>query len=96
MSTEKEKSLFLELARLAMDIGCGEYQVAVEYHGNVNGVQTRIVKAGVPGWVYYTDMCYLSAPGSVWTEEDAIDDLCKMIAEVKKYHPNYDADGVEL
>ena len=96
MATEKEKALVKEITDLAMDIGAGDYNVCVDYHGHVHGVDARISLKGSSDWVYYSDTVYLSGRTDIWTEKTSIPQLKKMLAQVKKHHKSFDADGVKL
>ena len=96
MATEKERKLIREITDLAIDIGAGDYNVAVEYHGHIHGVDVRISKKGASDWVYYADTVYLSGRTDIWTANEAVFALNGMLAEVKQYHPAFDADGVKL
>ena len=96
MATVKEKALVAEITELAMEIGAGDYNVAVEYHGHIHGVDVRISKKGESGWVYYADTVYLSGRTDIWPADEAIFALNGMLAAVKQYHPQFDADGVKL
>lgn len=96
MTTQKERELIAEITSLALDIGSGEYAVCVEYHGFVHAADIRIAKKGASDWVYYSDAIYLSGRTEIWGHQSAIEALEEALIEVKKYHPQYDADGVKL
>lgn len=96
MATEKEKALVQEIVSLAMEMGDGDYNVCVDYHGYVHGASVRIAKKNSSEWVYYSDVVYLSGRIKVWTADMAIAELENILHTVKTYHPAFDADGVKL
>jgi hypothetical protein len=96
MATVKEKALVAEITDLAMEMGDGDYNVCVDYHGHIHAVDVRIALRGSSDWVYYAETCYLSGRRDVFTEKKSIPELKKMLAQVKKHHKSFDADGVKL
>lgn len=96
MATVKEKALVSEITQLAMDNGAGEYNVCVDYHGHIHGVDVRIAEKGSSDWVYYSGTVYLSGRTPIWTEKDSLPKLKAMLAKVKQFHKSFDADGVKL
>jgi hypothetical protein len=96
MATEKEKALVGEITNLAMEMGAGDYNTCVDYHGHVHGVDVRIALKGSSDWVYYSDTVYLSGRTATWTEKTSVPQLKAMLKQVKKHHPQYDADGVRV
>lgn len=96
MATEKERKLIAEITSLALDMGTGEYTVCVDYHGFVHAVDIRIAKKNSNDWVYYSETAYLSGCTHVWTEKTSLPLLNEMLAQVKAFHPAFDADGVKL
>lgn len=96
MATEKERKLIQEITELALDIGAGDYDVCVDYSGHVHGISVRISLRGSLDYVYYGDQIYLSGRKDIWTADRAIAELEEALTEIKKYHPQYDADGVKL
>lgn len=96
MATEKEKALVQEIINLAMDMGDGDYNTCVDYHGHVHAIDVRIALKGSGDWIYYADTCYLSGRRGVFTEKQSIPQLKAMLKQVKKHHPQYDADGVRV
>jgi hypothetical protein len=96
MATVKEKALIAEITRLALEMGAGEYTACVDYHGYVHGIDVRIAKKNASDWVYYSETCYLSGRIDVWNEKTSLPLLNEMLAQVKAFHPQFDADGVKL
>lgn len=96
MATEKERKLIREITDLALDIGAGDYDVSIDYSGHVHSFCVRVALRGSSDWVYYSDSAYLSGRKDIWTEKASLPLLNEMLAQVKAFHPQYDADGVEL
>lgn len=95
MATVKEKALVRELVDLAMEIndaGVVSCSVDVKHHG----VEMRI--SPIPfnnEWLYYSyDPAYFKT--DIFTEERFTNCINNYMAEAKKHHPQYDADGVKL
>ena len=96
MTTEKERELIAEITSLALDIGADEYNVGVHYSGHIHALHVRVAKKSATDWVYYGDAIYLSGREDIWGPKQSIKSLEEALIEVKKYHPQYDADGVKL
>lgn len=96
MATEKERELMREIMDLALDIGAGEYDVSFDFSGHINGLSLRIAKKGSNDWVFYGEAIYLSGRNEFWDEKQSVELLTKYLSEVKKYHKDYDADGIRL
>lgn len=96
MATEKEKALVKEITNLAMEIGAGDFSVDVDYSGHVHALYINISKEGDYGYIHYGEAIYLSGRKDIWGHEQAIAALEEALAEIKKYHPAFDADGVKL
>lgn len=96
MTTQKERELIAEIASLALDIGAGKYSVDVQYSGHIHAMHVNISKQGDKGYIYYGDALYLSGRKDIWGPKQAIEGLEEALAEIKKYHPAFDADGVKL
>lgn len=96
MATEKERELMREIMDLALDIGDGEYNVAIDYSGHIHGFAVRIAKKGSNDWTFYGDTIYLSGRTDIWGEQQSVKLLTKYLDEVKKYHKDYDTDGIRL
>lgn len=96
MTTQKERELIAEITSLALDIGAGEYNVDVDYSGHIHALHVRIGKKSASDWVYYGHSIYLSGRTEIWGHQSAIEALEEALTEIKKYHPQYDADGVKL
>lgn len=96
MTTQKERELIAEIMSLALDIGAGDFSVDVDYSGHVHALYINISKKGDSGYIYYGEAIYLSGRKEIWGHEQAIAALEEALAEIKKYHPAFDADGVKL
>ena len=96
MATVKERKLIREITDLALDIGAGDYDVCVDYAGHVHGLSVRIALRGSSDYVYYGDQIYLSGRREVFSSARAIASLEEALTEIKKHHPQFDADGVKL
>jgi len=96
MATVKERELIREITDLALDIGAGDYDVCVDYSGHIHAISVRIALRGSSDCVYYGDQIYLSGRKEIWSADRAIAELEDALTEVKKYHPQFDADGVKL
>lgn len=96
MATEKEKEKVRELVELAMEINDGRtVNCAVDV--TVHGVEMRISQIPFFGseWLFYShEAAYFSH--EIFTEERFISRMDSYIAEAKKHHPQFDADGVKL
>lgn len=97
MATDKEKALVSEIVGLATDINVvDEIDVSVDIRNA--GVHVRMSPKTfdeTTEWVYYPDrVAYFS--NDVFTEENFEYVAGTYIAELKKHHPQYDADGVKL
>ena len=97
MATEKEKALLTEIIGLAHDVNeAGEVDVAVDLRQS--GVHVRMSPKTfdeTTDWVYYPERtAYFS--GETFTEANFEYVAGEYIAELKKHHPQYDADGVRV
>lgn len=99
MATDKEKALVSEIVDLANGVNeAGLVDARVEiWSGAVQiRMSSRLIEAtsgSVSGWIYYPDRAaYFS--NDVFTEENFEYVAGTYIAELKKHHPQYDADGV--
>ncbi len=97
MATDKEKALVSEIVGLATDINeLADIDVAVDIRQA--GVHVRISPKSfdeTTPWVYYPERtAYFS--DDTFTEENFEYVAGTYIAELKKHHPQYDADGVHL
>lgn len=97
MATEKERNLTNEIVSLAMDVSeAGN----VSAHVDVSSTSVQVRLSAQPfnaenAWVYYPDRAaYFS--NDIFTESDFEYVAGTYIAELKKHHPQYDADGVRL
>lgn len=97
MATEKEKAIVQEILGLAMEVNeFGSADAHIEYSGD--GLHMYIVPMPYNAkneWLYYAkDHAYFSE--KVFKESEFIRVADEYIAELKKYHPAFDADGVKL
>lgn len=97
MPTQKELSLISEIIDLATGVNeAGEVDARVEISSAL--VQVRL--SALPynaenAWVYYPERAaYFS--NDIFTEENFEFVAGTYIAELKKHHPQYDADGVRV
>lgn len=97
MATDKEKALVSEIVGLATEVN----EVgAVDVHVDISSSSVQIRMSPLPfnaasAWVYYPDRpAYFS--NDVFTEENFEYVAGTYIAELKKHHPQYDADGVRV
>lgn len=97
MTTEKERQLVNEIVDLVSGVNdAGLVDARVEVSSAA--VQVRLSAKpynAANAWVYYPDRAaYFS--NDVFTEADFEYVAGTYIAELKKHHPQYDADGVRL
>lgn len=97
MATVKEAELLSEITKLALEVNeAGK----VDAHVDVWSAGVRIRMAAQPfnsqnTWVYYPDRAaYFS--NDIFSEADFEYVAGTYIAELKKHHPQFDADGVKL
>lgn len=96
MSTEKEREIIREILELAMDIGAGDHDVSLDYSGHIHAVAVRISKKHESGFVFYGEHVYLSGRIDLWDESTSIEGLTSLLDQVKKYHPDFDSEGIPL
>ncbi|MNE83167.1 hypothetical protein D3C80_1799590 [compost metagenome] len=97
MATQKEQALLNEIIDLAHGVNeAGQVDARVEVWSG--GVQIRMSDKpfdSTNDWVYYPDRAaYFS--GEVFSEADFEYVAGTYITELKKHHPQYDADGVRV
>ena len=99
MATEKERNLIREITDLACDVNmAGNVVASVDI--NAASIAVRISPPSVSEcsdweWIYYPAMpAYFESEsfGADYFDKPA----AEFIAELKKYHPAFDADGVKL
>lgn len=97
MATEKERSLMIEIMDLADGVNAdGKVNARVEMWS----AGFQLMMSARPyneenDWVYYPDrVAYFS--DDVFSEENFEFVASTYIAELKKHHPQYDADGVRV
>jgi hypothetical protein len=97
MATQQEKNAVLELVDLAMAIN-DQGRVSVDFDITASSVHLRISK--VPfvkdqGWLFYGEHdAYFSTES--FSEESFLRTIGGFVAEAKKHHNSFDADGVKL
>lgn len=97
MATDKEKALVSEIISLATEVNAAG---VVDVHVDVWSAAVQMRMAPLPfdeasEWVYYPDRAaYFS--NDVFTEENFEYVAGTYILELKKHHPQYDADGVRV
>jgi hypothetical protein len=97
MATQKETDLLNEITSLALEVN--EAGVVAAYV-DISGYSVQVRMSPNPfneesDWIYYPDRpAYFS--NDVFTEENFEYVAGTYIAELKKHHPQYDADGVKL
>ena len=97
MATEKEKALVSEIVDLATGVNeAGAVDARVEISSGM--VQVRLSPQpfnAENAWVYYPERAaYFS--NDIFTEDNFEFVAAGYIAELKKHHPQYDADGVRV
>ena len=97
MATDKEKALVSEIVELAIGVNeAGLVNAQVE----ISAASVQVRMSAKPfnaenAWVYYPDRpAYFS--NDVFTEENFEYVAGTYILELKKHHPQYDADGVRV
>lgn len=99
MATEKERKLIREITDLALDVNLAqnEYTIATAYIGHIHAFELRILDRDLIVQNDSMDWVHISGgENELWDEDQAIEALTAQLNTVKKYHPQYDADGVEL
>ena len=97
LATQKEQALLNEIIDLAHGVNeAGQVDARVE----VSAASVYVRMSAKPynaenAWVYYPDRPAYFSDG-VFTEENFEYVAGTYIAELKKHHPQYDADGVKL
>lgn len=97
MATEKERKLMSEISNLAVDVTLhgGEHTVVASYIGHIHAFEMRVLR-GITQINESAEWAHLSGRHDIWTAKESIERLEQMLAEVKQYHPAFDADGVKL
>jgi hypothetical protein len=97
MATVKERKLMSEITNLALDVTLagGEYTIVSSYIGHIHAFEMRVLR-GITQVNESAEWAHLSGRHDIWTVKDSVERLEQMLAEVKTYHPQFDADGVKL
>ena len=99
MATEKERELMREIMYLALDVTLSDSPISIGAHyiGHIHAFEIDIHKEDTlerlnkcAEWVN------LSAKDDIWSEKQSIEGLELLLNQVKKYHKDYDADGIRL
>lgn len=99
MATEKERKLIREITDLACDVNMAGV-VAATVDINAASISVRISPPSVSEcveweWIYYPERpAYFESESFDAEYFDA--QAAEFIAELKKHHPAFDADGVKL
>lgn len=99
MAAEKERELMREIMDLAIDVTLSDSPISIgaKYIGHIHAFEIEIHKESplvrlneCGEWVS------LSGRLDIWSEDQSIENLEIMLSEVKKYHKDYDADGIRM
>lgn len=96
MATEKERELMREIMDMALDINDNQEEVNCSIDIRVHGFALRILdRHGTMEWIYYpTSPAYFS--DEIFTEDKYWETCKEFMSELKKYHKDYDDDGIRL
>jgi len=97
VATEKERKLMSEITNLAVDVTVsgGPYTIVSSYIGHIHAFEMRVLQ-GITQVNENAEWAHLSGRHDLWSADNSIERLEQMLAEVKQYHPAFDADGVKL
>ena len=99
MATEKERELMREIMDLALDVTLSDSPIAIgaSYMGHIHAFQIEVY---ISETLKRLNKCYdwvnISGKDEIWDEQQSIEGLELLLAEVKKHHKDYDADGIRL
>jgi len=98
MATVKERKLIREITDLALDVNLqgGEYTITADYMGHIHAFDIRILNSKLIQQNENCEWAYLSGKSKLWDEAQSLARLETMLAQVKKHHKSFDADGVKL
>ena len=99
MATEKERELMREIMDLAMDVTVSDSPISVgaNYIGHIHAFQIDIyISEPLKRLNKWSDWVNISGKDEIWCEHQSIEGLELLLVEVKKYHKDYDADGIRL
>lgn len=99
MATEKERELMREIMDLALDVTLSDSPVSIGAHyiGHIHAFEIDIHKEDqLERLNECAEWVNLSAKYDIWSEKQSIEGLELLLTQVKKYHKDYDADGIRL
>ena len=99
MATEKERELMREIMDLAIDVTLSDEPISIGAHyiGHIHAFEIDIHKESpLERLNECAEWINLSAKDDIWSEKQSIARLELLLTQVKKYHKDYDADGIRL
>ena len=99
MATEKERELMREIMDLAIDVTLSDAPISIGAHyiGHIHAFQIDIyISDPLKRLNKWSDWVNISGKDEIWDEQQSIEGLEFLLAEVKKYHKDYDDDGIRL
>lgn len=99
MATEKERELMREIMDLALDVTLSDAIISIGAHyiGHIHAFEIDIHKEDpLERLNECAEWVNLSAKDDIWSEKQSIEGLELLLTQVKKYHKDYDADGIRL
>lgn len=99
MATEKERELMREIMDLALDVTLSDSPISIgsNYIGHIHAFQIDIyISEPLKRLNKCSDWVHISGKDEIWGEQQSIEGLELLLAEVKKYHKDCDADGIRL
>lgn len=100
MATEKERELMREIMDLAFEVNNQQQEINCSVDIRAHGIELRIHASDhasdIDGsWIYYpVSPAYFS--DDIFTEEKYEATCEEFRLELRKYHKDYDADGIRL
>lgn len=99
MAAEKERELMREIMDLALDVTLSDSPIAIgaHYMGHIHAFQIEIyISETLKRLNKCSEWVHVSGKDEIWDEQQSIEGLELLLAEVKKHHKDYDADGIRL
>lgn len=99
MATEKERELMREIMDLALDVTVSDAPISIGAHyiGHIHAFEIDIHKESpLERLNECAEWVNLSSKDDIWSEKQSIEGLELLLTQVKKYHKDYDADGIRL